>query len=337
MFKPTSYKTNVRNITFNKLNLHMKYFSILLFAFMIVDCKQKKIDMSGNDTVKINDFIAAFPLIESTFSIADSTLTKISGSTLISHKIFTEFIPDSTLHKMNLLEKTTLIRTVGRIEKQKEIYLLAIFTTHKKIILATFLFNKKNNFLATKELLNNNFNDGYNHFLSINKEPTFLISREKLSVDKQLQFTRVGWAYNSGNNFTVVINDSNEDEKKNKVIINPIDTLPHKNKLSGNYVKDNKNFISLRDGKDATNYFFFIHFEKNEGACTGELKGILKMKTPTTAEYATGGDPCVINFIFEGNKIELKETGSCGNRRGMQCFFDDSFVKKKESKISRKK
>ena len=135
----------------------------------------------------------------------------------------------------------------------------------------------------------------------------------------------------------VVINDSNEDEKKNSVIINPIDTLPHKNKLSGNYIRDKKNFISLRDRKDANSYMFFIHFEKEDGSCTGELKGVLKMKTPTTAVYAEGGDPCVIDFTFDGNDITIKEKGSCGNRRGMECFFDDTFTKRKETKTSRKK
>ncbi len=215
--------------------------------------------------------------------------------------------------------------------------MLATFTHHNKTILATFVLDKKNNFLSAKQLLSNVYDDGYNHFLSINKEPTFLISREKLNADKQLQFTRVGWVYANNGNFMVVINDSNEDEKKNSVIINPIDTLPHKNKLSGNYIRDKKNFISLRDRKDANSYMFFIHFEKEDGSCTGELKGVLKMKTPTTAVYAEGGDPCVIDFTFDGNDITIKEKGSCGNRRGMECFFDDTFTKRKETKTSRKK
>lgn len=315
----------------------MKNYLILLLVFFAFSCKQKKIDLSGNSPVKITDFITAFPLIETQFTTADSTLTKYADSTIIGYKVFAQFIPDSVLSRMKITNKQTIIQPVGRIEKQKETYLLATFTLHKKTMLATFVLDKKNNFLAAKELLNNNNDDDYSRFLSVNREPTFLINREKLNADKQLQFTRVGWVYNSSGNFMVVVNDSNEDEKKNSVIINPIDTLPHKNKLSGNYIKDKKNFISLRDGKNANSYLFFIHFEKKEGSCTGELKGVMKMKTPTTALYAEGGDPCVIDFTFDGNSITIKEKGSCGNRRGMNCFFDDTFIRKKEPKPARKK
>lgn len=315
----------------------MKNYLILLLVFFAFSCKQKKIDLSGNTPVKINDFITAFPLIETQFTTADSTLTKYADTTIIGYKVFTQFISDSVLSRMKIINKSTIIRPVGRIEKQKEIYILATFTLHKKSILATFVLDKKNKFLAAKELLNNNDDDAYSRFISVNREPTFLISREKLNADKQLQFTRVGWVYSNSGNFMVVVNDSNEDEKKNSVIINPIDTLPRKNKLSGNYIKDKKNFISLRDGKNANSYLFFIHFEKKEGSCTGELKGVMKMKTPTTAIYAESGDPCVIDFTFDGNSITIKEKGSCGNRRGMNCFFDDTFIRKKEPKSARKK
>ncbi|MBP0569175.1 hypothetical protein J8H89_08415, partial [Campylobacter jejuni] len=89
--------------------------------------------------------------------------------------------------------------------------------------------------------------------------------------------------------FMVVINDSNEDPKKTAVI-NPIDTLPRKNRFSGDYVQDKKNFVSVRDGKNQHTYLFFIHFEKDGGSCTGELKGQLNMKTPGTAQFSANGD-----------------------------------------------
>jgi hypothetical protein len=112
--------------------------------------------------------------------------------------------------------------------------------------------------------------------------------------------------------------------------------LPRKFKYSGEYVQDKKNFISLRDGKKPDTYFFFVHFEKNEGGCTGELKGELKMKTPASAEFTENGDPCVIDFRFEGNQIILKERGSCGNHRGIRCYFDDTFTRKKEPRSAKK-
>jgi len=310
----------------------------LLFAIImgLISCKQKKVDLSGETIVKVSDFVGAFPLLTLPFTAADTNVAKIADTTTIGYKVLTQFIPDSAVSKIMPDKKKTIIKPVGRIEKQKEIYLLATFTHYKKVQLVIFVMDKKDRFLAAKELLSNSNNDDYFHSIFINKEPTFLINREKLNADKQLLFTKVGWIYNTGGQFMVVINDGNEDPKRTGVIINPIDALPAKNKYSGNYVKDKKNFISLRDGRDTKSYNFFIHFEK-KGNCTGELKGVMKMITDNKAVYKEGGDPCVIDFTFTGNKITFKEKGSCGNRRGMECFFDDTYRKKKEPRPSKKK
>ena len=56
------------------------------------------------------------------------------------------------------------------------------------------------------------------------------------------------------------------------------------------------------------------------------------MKGQNEGIYSQGGDPCIIDFNFEGNEVTLKEKGSCGNRRGMDCFFDDTFTKKRSRK-----
>ena len=182
-------------------------------------------------------------------------------------------------------------------------------------------------------MIDNTSEEGYIQSLSINKEPTFTVSKERMNPQtKQLEFTHIGWVYNTAGIFMVIVNDTNEDKKKVGIILNPIDTLPRKNKLSGEYATDKKNFMSIRDGKDANTYQFFIHFEKKEGTCVGELKGILQMKSPQEGIYSQGGDPCVIDFTFEGNEVTIKEKGSCGNRRGMDCFFDDTFTKKRAKK-----
>ncbi len=314
----------------------MRLWIFALLVATLFACKPKKVDLSGDAPVKARDFIAAFPVLPLPFTVADSVIYKTGDTTDIGLPVLTRFIPDSVVG--DLTDKQNLvIKPVGRIEKPRETYLLASFIHHRRAQLIAFVMDKDNKFLAVKTLLNNYDNDGYYHYVSINKEPTFLLAREKLSKDKQLLYTRVGWVYNSGNAFMVVLNDGNEDAGKNEAIIDPIDTLPKKNKLSGNYVQDKKNFISLRDGKDPDRYLFFIHFEKQEGNCTGELKGVLRMKAPAAAVYAESGDPCVINFTFEGNSITVKEQGSCGNRRGMKCFFDDTFTKKREPRNGKKK
>lgn len=302
----------------------------------LLACKQKKVDFSGDAPIKATDFLAVFPKISGTFTIADTNITKKADTLTIGYKALSQFIPDTALTNMLGKDKKLSIHPVGLIEKEKENYLLLNFTRRNKATtLVVFVTDKKLKYLGGKELLTNNAGDEYAHSVSINREPTFIISKEKGGKDNTLRFSRTGWVYNNAGIFMVVIFDSNEDAKKTAVI-NPIDTLARKNKFSADYVQDKKNFVSLRDGKNPNTYLFFIHFEKDGGNCTGELKGELAIKGPNTAQFSANGDPCIIDFTFEGSELRIKERGSCGNHRGIKCFFDDSFRRKKETKSNRK-
>ncbi len=307
----------------------------ILFLLFLGACKEKKPDLSGDTPLAINDFVAVFPKLTPPYSVADTNLYKAGDTVTIGTKAFLQFFPDSTLTAIFGKNRKLTIHPIGLMEKENEQYLLVKFNHKKDYRLGVFVMDKKNNFLASKEILRTGYNDDYIHTVSINREPTFLMSKEKMGKNNALQFSRSGWVYNNAGVFMVVINDSNEDPKKIG-IINPIDTFPRKNKFSGDYVQDKRNFLSVRDTKKPNTYEFFIHFEKNEGACTGELKGELKFSNINTAQFKQNGDPCVIDFRFEGNEVTLKETGSCGNHRGIKCFFNDSFRKKKEPKTPKK-
>lgn len=304
----------------------------------LLSCKEKKTSVSGDAPVKTNDFIAAFPAITLPFQAADTSLLRLTDTTLISHKVLTQFIPDSIVNLFAGKEAKTKIHPLGRIDKGAEVYLLTTFSHNKKAKLVAFVMDKKNKYITNLPLLSTNNDDGHSHNVSINREPTFTISRERISSENQLQYTRNGYAYNDGAKaFIAVINETNEDSHKNTDIINPIDTLPRKNKYSGEYAADKKNFISVRDGRNASTYQFFLHFEKNEGQCTGELKGTLTMRDDHKAVFHENGDPCVIDFTFSNTDITVKEQGSCGNHRGMRCQFNDTYHRKKEKKPAAKK
>jgi len=307
---------------------------LLVFFFA---CSNDKRSLSGDDPVTVEDFIEAFPDMKLPKAIYDTALSRLGDTTTISRAVFTQFIPDSALNRVATITTKAAIKPVGKIKSEEEIYLLAKIVENKKASLIAFVLDNENKFLAAKELVTNKVNDGYSHSVSINREPTFNIAREKFTKDNQMFYTRTGYAYNKDAGFMVVVNDSNEDIKKQDSIINPIDTFTRLNKYSGDYLKDKKNFISLRDGRNANTYLFFVHFEKNNGDCAGELKGEMVMKDDNTAQYTAGGDPCVINFEFSGAQIQMKEEGSCGNYRGIKCFFEDRYNKKKEPKPKQKK
>jgi hypothetical protein len=314
--------------------LHFMCF-ITLFLF---SCKDEKASLSGNEPVEPEDFMAAFPSLKLPYKVADSNIVKVADTTRISYIVFSGFVPDSML--VSALGKTvtkSLIRPVGKIEKENEIYLLTDFTQNKKTTLVAFLFDKKNTCLSNLVLLKQGAKDGYSHAVNITSEPTFIISKEKYKGN-ELLYTRNGYAYNNGaSEFTAVMTDSNEDLKRINEVINPIDTFARENKLSGDYVQDKKNYISVRDGSGTGKYQFFIHFEKNSGGCTGELKGQMTMRDATHGYFQESGDPCEIDFSFTANSITVKERGNCGNHRGIKCFFNDTYRKKKQPKASVKK
>jgi hypothetical protein len=302
----------------------------LLFA--LIACGDKKTSLSGDAPVAKDDFIGAFADLKLPRTFYDSGLYRIGDTLTISRAVFTQFIPDSAFRSVFGDDKKAVIKPVGKIKLEEELYLLAKTVQNKNHRLGVFVFDKDHNYREGKELVDDKQADGYTHFVNINREPTFTIGREKITSENKQFYTRTGYAYNKDAGFMVVVNDSNEDTKRKDSIINPIDTFARVNKFSGDYVRDKKNFLSLRDGRNANTYLFFVHFEKNSGQCTGELKGELVMKDDKSGQYTAGGDPCVINFKLSNSDIQMKEEGSCGNHRDIKCFFDDRFNKKREPK-----
>jgi hypothetical protein len=313
-----------------------RWVGAILFMFLY-GCGDEKSSLSGDAPVDKADFVDAFPDLKLPKTIYDTGLARIGDTTTISYAVFTQFVPDSAFRAIITDNKKGIIKPVGKIKSADELYLLAKLVQDKKYTLGVFVFDNDNKYLGGKELLTNRFNDGYLHTVNINREPTFMIGREKITPDNRQFYTRTGYAYNKDAGFMIVVNDSNEDLKKQDSIINPIDTFARANKFSGDYIKDKKNFISLRDGRNATTYLFFVHFEKSNGECKGELKGELVMKNESTGQYTAGGDPCVINFRISNSQVQMKEEGSCGNHRDIKCFFDDQYNKKREPKTKQKR
>ena len=143
-----------------------------------------------------------------------------------------------------------------------------------------------------------------------------------------LSFKRNIYVYNSGiNDFTLILTEPNVEMIQD--VYNPIDTLAKKNKLAGDYIKDKKNFVSIRDGKNDQEILFFVHFEKDKGECIGELKGTAKLISAKKAQYKEAGNPCTLEFDFTTSSVSMKEVEGCGSYRDIKCFFDGKYPKKK--------
>jgi hypothetical protein len=312
----------------------MRYLSNLLILLALIGCAETKTDLSGNTPLKINDFNAAFKNIDLPIRINDTNLVAFTDTVEIGRKALAQFLPDSVVDAIApKVLKNASIFTVGKIEKETEYYLLLNNKDAKKQTVSVITFSKKNVFLGYQILtqfdLTQKGSQFYGKTLLINKEPTFLIEENKLDPEQGLTHEKKGWAYTE-QGFRLIYLDANIKPAQ-KAILNPIDTLPTLNIYSGDYARDKKNFISLRDFGDANKYQFFLHFEKKEGSCVGELKGLLNFNK-NQATYSEKGDPCTIQFTITGNIIKIKEDGNCGNHRNMTCYFNDSYDKKRKPK-----
>ena len=312
----------------------MRYLSNLLILLALIGCAETKTDLSGNTPLKINDFNAAFKNIELPIRINDTNLASFTDTVEIGRKALEQFLPDSVVDVIApKLLKNASIFTVGKIEKETEYYLLLNNKDARRQTVFVITFSKKNVFLDYQVLtqfdLSQKSSQFYGKTLLINKEPTFLIEENKLDPEKGISNEKKGWAY-TDQGFRLIYLDANIKPAQ-KAILNPIDTLPTLNTFSVNYARDKKNFISLRDFGNPNKYQFFLHFEKKEGDCVGELKGLLNF-VKNQATYSEKGDPCTIQFTITGNVIKIKEDGNCGNHRNMTCYFNDSYDKKRKAK-----
>lgn len=315
--------------------MRIGYFIFL--CFFLAACSEKKPDLTGNTPIKINDFNKVFKIANLPVSISDSNLHQMTDTVVIGRKALAQFVPDSVVENiMGIKDKKVSLHPILRIEKEEEYYLLLNVSHPKKQEIAIVVFSKKNKYLDYTMITE--FNDEnhsskmYGKSLNINREPSFLVEENKLAEDNSLTYEKKGWAY-TDSSFRLIYFDSNKKSETKKVI-NPLDTMSMNYTYSGDYARDNKNFISLRDDASQNKYQFFLHFEKQNGNCFGELKGVLHF-TKNQATYTEKGDPCIIHFTIQNNVINIKEDGNCGNHRNMTCYFNDSYDKKR--KIKKKK
>ena len=294
--------------------------------------------MQGEDQVEFNDFINAFPETKLPYAIVDTNLNNLPDTSTISAAIFNRFIPDTIFIMPFGKERKLKIEPLARFtDKGKETYLVTQVSSKSLKAVYLVVLNNKNEYAAFLPLVTTATDKGIVTTASIDKKMGVTIADEWKANETDF-YQRNTYAYNNVGLFSLVLNETNDFSIKPTKEVNPIDTFPKKNKLSGDYFNGSTNLMSLRDGKDAQTYRLYIHFEnEDEDKCGGELRGLLSMTSATTGIFKENNDPCVIDFVFTGRQVKFKEQGSCGNYRGIRCFFNDTYTKKKEITLAKKK
>lgn len=327
-------ETTIFGFQFMPMSILRTGLIILLATVIVASCKEKKKpSMSGEDPVEAKDFIDFFQTVSLPFQVSDSILPKKENdSLLISYKVFTQFVPDSIMR--NLLGKAAKpkIYPLGKVEVEKaETYLFVKTVTTSKRSVFVLAFDKQNQFIAALPLLSSDLGKVMQRTAIIDRRYTITKAQIRKNADGSLSEGKDVYALNAeAKNFMLIMTDALED--KVTELVNPIDTLPRKHKLSADYATNKMNMVSIRDGRKSDRLTFFIHFEKSNGECTGELKGEAMIKSPNLAEYRESGDPCVLEFRFTSSSVTLKEVEGCGSRRELRCSFDGSYPRKREVK-----
>ncbi len=318
------------------MRLFLKFLFLICLVIGLESCKgKKKISLSGEDPVEVSDFIEFFQPLNLPVQFSDSSLAKKEkDSLLISYKIFTQFVPDSVLRKVFAKGVKPKIYALGKaVVPKAEQYLFVKTVNADKRAYFLLAFDEKEQFIAGMPLLRPDKQSSTSQSAILDRKYTITQTMARKNRDGTISEGKDVYVLNvAARNFMLIMTEALED--KITELINPIDTLPRKHKWSADYANGKMNLVSVRDGRKNDRISFFIHFEKDNGACTGELKGEALIKSSNTAEYKEEGDPCRLKFIFSSNAVTLKEEEGCGSRRGLKCSFDGSFARKKYVKPS---
>ncbi len=288
--------------------------------------------------VELKDFMGIFPAIRLPATFNDSSLSLKPRDSAISANVLLQFIPDSVFHRYFAKGSKTRFYADGKAAvRNEETYLFLKSLASSKRTLYLLGFNKSGKFAAALPLLIKDEDADIKYASAMDNKYTVTVSKLHKDPDGQNIFKKSVYVFNEEGAFTLIMTESNEQKSGLAQIYNPIDTLSHKHKFTGDYMQDKRNFISVRDGRSNAMVRFFVHFEKENGACTGQLKGEARFISSDVARYSANGDPCSIELAFTEKSVRMRELEGCGNHRGIRCYFDGVYDKRKTAKSKQAK
>lgn len=306
---------------------------LLLTLTLFFACKPRKADLSGDEVPGVEDFLASFPSRSLPYMLTDTQLMrKASDSFLINPKTVKSFLPDSVFRPDFKKGEKVVFHALGSVSAEEgETYLFIRAAATGRTVAYVACFDKEGVFRVAMPVVRAEAQKGLHADMLMDGRFTITRNRSRKGPGGEAVYSKDAYVYNSAGVFTLVLTESNETVEDDR-IYDPIDTLPRKNPLSGNYVLSRRNFITVRDGRAADRLLFFIHMEKEGGACTGELKGELDVVKPGIARYSRADDHCTLEFTFRGNAVAVRELEACGNHRSTGCEIEGSYPKRREPK-----
>jgi hypothetical protein len=313
------------------------YIHLLFLLWIAVGCQEeKKISLLGDDPVTPNEFIRFFQPLTLPYTLADTVLRSQPYDSLgISLPNLTSMISDSVMGALQLKGGVGRFYALGKVEvPDGETYLLIRQHGRAAARVLVLAFAQDHSLIALLKTISVPPVKGVATTLQIDRRFLFTHLKQRKNTDGSLSEGKEVYALNQASRLFTLIMTEALDEKPTE-LVNPIDTLSFGHRYAGDYTNGKMNLVSVRDGRKPDRISFFVHFEKKNGACIGELKGEAFWRDPRLAEYRQDGDPCVLQFQFAAGTVTLREQ-RCGSRRDPDCLFDGSFVRKKKPRNKKK-
>ena len=304
---------------------------LILVPLLLLSCKSKKVSLAVNDEqVNISDFLDFFQPLKLPYGVTDTVLRrKEPESAVINYKLFSRFVPDSVLTHLFGKEAHPHLYAIGRIKVPKaETYVFVKGTLKDRRALYVVCFDRKDRFAAARPVLYSDNEPGVTSRMDMDAKYTITLLHEH-KAGGQVIYHKDAYVFNEDTGLLLILTETNETRSHVPPVYDPIDTLSRKHKFSGDYAQDKRNLIAIRDGRDASRFLFFIHFEKDDGTCNGEVKGEARFIGPSTGRYRASTDPCAIEFSFGSEGVSIKEIGGCGVHRDIKCFFEGYYERRK--------
>lgn len=297
----------------------------VLIGFCLWSCNSEKKEENGFSYEK---FSGLFPAEKISYQLSDAELIANKDTTSIRSPEFAHFISDSL--KTKLFGKGSKVKYIAmakvKAPKNTSYYIVKASAGNKKAALLLPFTNDQ--YDVAFPFLIPDSDPTTTQLSTIDKSNAIIKGITQRKSNGEIAEGRDVYQYvPEAKQFTLLLTNPLNNTAE---LINPIDTLSRKHKFAGDYFRDKKNFISIRDGRSSNELLLFIHIEK--GDCSGEIKGNLLFTSSNRAVYRQGGDPCELSFQLVGNSVSVKEGGGCGSRRGLDCSFDGTYSRKKETK-----
>jgi len=308
---------------------------VALLGILLLACNDGGKKEQGGKTEEkegnLAGFSSRFQAATVPYQLTDTALLNSKDTAQLSSDYLTALLADSTVKKVFGKTKGISYSPLKKMaEGGRDAYYLVKATAGDKTAAFLLVFDKNGNYGAGMPFLVPDDKTSTTQVSSIDKSYTVTRSTTERSGTDVTGEGKEVLAYDAGGKkFSLIMTDLLHDETG---LVNPLDTFPKTNRLAGDYYKNKKNLISVRDGRHPNQILVYIHTENSDGDCKGELKGEFILTSTKTAVYRQGGDPCILGLTFSGNTVSMNEERGCGNYRGLDCPLDGSFTRKKEEK-----